>query len=221
MKGTWSRRRYSNSGRGGFGRGSGNRKRCVHPKNIEITGVNLFAIIAIIGLAVLMGFLTTKFVVYPLILGEEATFETDFGSIIAGHKENENSDTNSGNEESVGNDADKANLDSSENQPDLSGNPVTDPSALKDKADNDIKDAGSDFSGYSIQYGSFSTEDAANELVSELRASGLTAQIVRKDDMYKVIGQLFKTKEEAVSAKNDVIMYANPEYADVFVTNII
>ena len=39
--------------------------------------------------------------------------------------------------------------------------------------------------------------------------------------MYKVIGQLFKTKEEAVSAKNDVIMYANPEYADVFVTNII
>ena len=55
---------------------------------VKKTGVNLFAVIVIIGLAVALGFLTTKYVVYPLILGQEASFDVVLGKIgFGGDKE--------------------------------------------------------------------------------------------------------------------------------------
>lgn len=53
--------------------------------------------------------------------------------------------------------------------------------------------------GFALQYGSFSSEQGAGECVDDLKKSGINAEIVEKDGMYKVVGDLFETKEEARS----------------------
>lgn len=70
-------------------------------------------------------------------------------------------------------------------------------------------------SGYALQYGSFSTEEGAQECLEDLTASGIEAEIIEKDGMYKVIGQLFNTKEEARTFKEE-----NSQNEDVFITEI-
>ena len=51
--------------------------------------------------------------------------------------------------------------------------------------------------GYAIQFGSYSTKQAAENSVSQLKQSGITAEVMEKDGAYKVISRLFDT--EAVS----------------------
>ncbi|MBR4860812.1 MAG: SPOR domain-containing protein [Firmicutes bacterium] len=54
--------------------------------------------------------------------------------------------------------------------------------------------------GYALQFGAFSTEDAAQELADNLKSSGITAEIIQDDDIYKVIGPILSTKEKALEA---------------------
>ena len=54
--------------------------------------------------------------------------------------------------------------------------------------------------GYALQFGAFSTEDAAQDLAENLKSSGITAEIIQDDDLYKVIGPILSTKEKALEA---------------------
>jgi cell division protein FtsN len=67
--------------------------------------------------------------------------------------------------------------------------------------DKDEKEVSADLeNGYALQFGAFSTEDAAQDLADNLKRSGITAEIIQDDDIYKVIGPILSTKEKALEA---------------------
>ena len=70
--------------------------------------------------------------------------------------------------------------------------------------------------GYALQFGAFSTEDAAEDLSENLKASGITTEIVKMDDVYKVIGPVLSTREKALEALSSL-----PENSvqDVFIAS--
>lgn len=49
--------------------------------------------------------------------------------------------------------------------------------------------------GYALQFGSYSTESAAEKAMSSLEVTGL--QIIENNSMYKVIGKIYSSKEQA------------------------
>ena len=68
----------------------------------------------------------------------------------------------------------------------------------KDKQDTEVS-AELD-RGYALQFGAFSSEDAARELADNLKSMGITVEVVEDDDIYKVIGPVLSTKEKALEA---------------------
>ena len=67
--------------------------------------------------------------------------------------------------------------------------------------DKNEKEVSADLeNGYALQFGAFSTEDAAQDLADNLKRSGITAEIIQDDDIYKVIGPILSTKENALEA---------------------
>ena len=69
--------------------------------------------------------------------------------------------------------------------------------------------------GYALQYGSFSSMAGAEECVNDLAESDISAEIVKKDNSYKVIGEVFATREEAEESKKKL-----SENKEVFITEI-
>lgn len=69
--------------------------------------------------------------------------------------------------------------------------------------------------GFALQYGSFSTRNGAEECADDLKASGIDTEIIEADGMYKVIGNIFDTKSEAETYKEE-----NPWEEGVFITEI-
>ena len=55
-------------------------------------------------------------------------------------------------------------------------------------------------SGYALQFGSYSTRSAADKSVKQLKHSGIEAKVMEKDGAYKVIGEVFRSKEDAKAA---------------------
>ena len=70
--------------------------------------------------------------------------------------------------------------------------------------------------GYALQFGAFSTEDAAEEMSKQLGAKGVETEIVRAGDIYKVIGRISGDREEVLSALEEI---ENKEIADVFIAS--
>lgn len=216
---TARRKRWYRTGRMRMGRqvnSGAYRRNPARNKNIKISGVNLAAIIAIIGIAVLCGFLTTKFVVYPLLLGEEADFDVsfDFGNLLHADEERGADSGVSDNNNNV----DTVNTQDNKEKSDVNESPDVNP--VTSQKPEQVEESTGLTSGYCIQYGCFSSESAAANLIEELKASGLTARMVKQDDKYKVVGQIFSTKEEAAEAQKAVLEYGDPEYRDVFITNV-
>ena len=72
---------------------------------------------------------------------------------------------------------------------------------LTGEKDKDEKEVSADLEkGYALQFGAFSTEDAAQDLFDNLKSSGITSEIIQDDDIYKVIGPILSTKEKALEA---------------------
>lgn len=69
--------------------------------------------------------------------------------------------------------------------------------------------------GYALQFGAFSTKEAAEELAESLKSQGIKTDIVRVEKIYKVIGPVMDTREEALDSLNKL-----PEMGveDVFIT---
>ena len=57
---------------------------------------------------------------------------------------------------------------------------------------------------YAIQFGSYSTKDAAEKSAAQLKQSGIKVEVVEKDGAYKVISKLFDTKEKAKAVLNEM-----------------
>ncbi len=67
--------------------------------------------------------------------------------------------------------------------------------------------------GYAVQFGCYSEESSAKKAMSALDVTGL--QILEQNDMYKIVGEVFETKEKAKEALQSV-----PDTAKAFVTAI-
>ncbi|MBQ1228608.1 MAG: SPOR domain-containing protein, partial [Firmicutes bacterium] len=70
--------------------------------------------------------------------------------------------------------------------------------------------------GYALQFGAFSTEEAAKELSKQLESKGVDTEIVRTGDIYKVISQIAGDRETVLSALEDI---KNKEITDVFIAS--
>jgi len=71
-----------------------------------------------------------------------------------------------------------------------------------------------DVKGYALQFGAFSTEEAAEELSKELKGKGIKTEIIKYDSMYKVISPLMEKKDDALDELDDV---ADKDVEDVFI----
>lgn len=99
--------------------------------------------------------------------------------------------------------AEKENKDSAEEQTESKGI-IEDETEVKDKGE---------VSGYALQFGCYSGKAAAESIVQSIGVEGL--QVIEQDELYKIIGELYKTKEDAKKALDDL-----PDNANAFVTPI-
>lgn len=70
--------------------------------------------------------------------------------------------------------------------------------------------------GYALQFGVFSTKEAAQKLVNSLQEKGVEAKIVESNNQYKVISPIIKTKDEALNKLNEI---KDKEVEDVFIAS--
>lgn len=162
-----------------------NRRRPSARGGSEIIGFNTVLLILIA--AVIAGYLTTRFVLYPLLGFEFPSLETIWDKYRPAVSEDKDGSKDK-------NENTKANTNKQK-------------TIVEDKTD-------SQDSGYVIQFGSFSTEEAAMERVSELKDEGIKTSVIEKDNDYKVVGEIFNTKDKAKTAMADI------DYDGVFVTEL-
>lgn len=133
----------------------------------EISKMKFAAVIAIMVSAVLLGYLTARFVIGPLL-----GYNADESPIkITGQQEN-NDD--------------------------------------KDKKENKLE------KGYALQFGVFSTKEAADKLAGTLSEKGIETEVIEADNLFKVISPVIKTKEEAVTQLNNA---KDKNVKDVFIAS--
>ena len=135
--------------------------------------MKFFAVVVIMIMAVLLGYLTAKFVIGP-ILGYNADESHITSGLQSASKEND------------------------------------------DKEKDDKDDSDTIEKGYALQFGVYSTKEAANNMMYELRSKGIDAKVIEEDDMYKVISPVIKTKKQALDKLEDI---KNSEIEDVFITS--
>lgn len=70
--------------------------------------------------------------------------------------------------------------------------------------------------GYALQFGAFSTREAAEKLSETLKGQGITTEIIEIDDAYKVISPVVDTKEKAL---DDLEELSDKDVTDVFVAS--
>lgn len=135
------------------------------------------AVLLILTGAVIAGYLTTRFVLYPVLGFEFPSLETIWDKYRPAVSEDK---------------------DSSEDK--------TEDSKTETEKQKTIVEDNTDTSeeGYVIQFGSFSTKSAAKERVAEMKSEGVKTSVIKKDDSYKVVGEIFTTKDKAKTAMADI-----------------
>ncbi len=157
----------------------------------EFSRVKFIAFIAIMVLAVFLGYLTARFVIGPLL-----GYNADESPIkIAGHDE-KSGDDEKAEAESKGDEDKKASSETASE-------------GSSDKAEKPEE-------GYALQFGVFSTKEAADEMKNDLTEKGIDAEIIEDENMYKVISPVIKTKDEAIGRLNDV---KDKDVKDVFIAS--
>lgn len=143
----------------------------------ENSRVKFAAFIAIMVLAVFLGYLTARFVIGPL-LGYDAD-ESPI-TLTGGAESDEQEETETGN---------TAGAEAEAEAPE---------------------------GGYALQFGVFSTKEAAEKLAGELVAKGIEADVIEDEEMFKVISPLIETKDEALSQLDGI---RDKEVEDVFIAS--
>ena len=135
--------------------------------------------VGIILLAVVLGFLTARFVIGPII-----GYNADESPVKLEQKDDKGKKTDAEQTEQ------KASLETGQNQmPE---------------------------GGYALQFGAFSTKDAAEKLAEALRLKGIETKIVEIDDVFKVISPMLDDKEAALKALQES---KDKDVEDVFITS--
>ena len=83
-------------------------------------------------------------------------------------------------------------------------------------ADPEKEDDAVPTEGFALQFGAFSTREAAEKLAASLNSQGISAEIVKADDVFKVISPVVDTKEKAL---NELESLSDKEIEDVFVAS--
>ena len=145
--------------------------------------------LGIMVLAVIFGYLTARFIVGPMI-GYDAD---ESPARIAGDSGKE-SDQDAKLES--GQDAEKA--------------------GAEQAVDSDEEDGSVPTEGFALQFGAFSTREAAEKLAASLNSQGISAEIVKADDVFKVISPVVDTKEKALDGLESL---SEKDVEDVFVAS--
>ena len=135
--------------------------------------------VGIILLAVVLGFLTARFVIGPII-----GYNADESPVKLEQKDDKGKKTDAEQTEQ------KASLETGQNQ-------------MPEE-------------GYALQFGAFSTKDAAEKLAEALRLKGIETKIVEIDDVFKVISPMLNDKEAALKALQES---KDKDVEDVFITS--
>ena len=135
--------------------------------------------VGIILLAVVLGFLTARFVIGPII-----GYNADESPVKLEQKDDKGNKTDAEQTEQ------KASLETGQNQ-------------MPEE-------------GYALQFGAFSTKDAAEKLAEALRLKGIETKIVEIDDVFKVISPMLDDKEAALKALQES---KDKDVEDVFITS--
>ena len=170
---------------------------------------SFLAAIGIIFAAVLLGFLTARFVIGPII-----GYNADISPVILKNsddlaKSEDEQNDNSKEKNSSSDLADTA-AKAEENNED---NQTVD--REKSAAESSFSTAGEE-KNYALQFGAFSDKEAAEKLKQELEAKGIETQIKEQDGKFKVISAVIKEKEEALKALDES---KEKEITDVFITS--
>lgn len=154
--------------------GSGMRRKVRKRKSkSENSRVKMSVFLGIILLAVLLGFLTARFVIGPII-----GYNADESPVQL-------------------NGADKT----AESEKDAGADAAEDSNVSKvEKTANTEAEAEK---GYALQFGAFSTKDSAQELSDALESKGIKTKIVEADNVFKVISPVLEDKEEALKALSE------------------
>ena len=135
--------------------------------------------VGIILLAVVLGFLTARFVIGPII-----GYNADESPVKLEQKDDKGKKTDAEQTEQ------KASLETGQNQ-------------MPEE-------------GYALQFGAFSTKDAAEKLAEALRLKGIETKIVEIDDVFKVISPMLDDKDAALKALQES---KDKDVEDVFITS--
>lgn len=102
------------------------------------------------------------------------------------------------------------NTEKNETQADESQNSDNTTNVLEDQVS--VEETGK-VSGYALQFGCYSSKTAADAVMPTVGVEGL--QVIEQNDMYKIVGEIYKTKDEAKTALNEL-----PDTVNGFVTTI-
>lgn len=165
-------------------------------------------IVGAVLMAVLLGFLTARFVIGPLI-----GYNADESPVQL--KQQEDKDDTKDTEIKADNNADK------KSKTDDAKTAAADKDAADDAKNDGVKatdatDSEMPQEGYALQFGAFSTEDAAEKLAEALRLKGIETKIVETGGAFKVISPVLEDRASALKAFDDS---KNKEVEDVFITS--
>lgn len=156
------------------------------------SGVKFLGFVGIMIVAVICGYMTARFVIAPLLGYDTEVLKIDFPSKLTDVFHGDDGSASDADDE--GTEKDGGSSEESE--------------VKTDDEDETEK-------GYALQFGLFSSRDRAEELADKLEDEGIDVQIKKKDDQYKVVSPLVKTKEEAL----ETLKNTESEYVDdIFIT---
>lgn len=170
------------------------------------SGMKFLGIIGIMIIAVICGYLTARFVIAPLLGYDTEVLKLDLPSKLTAVLDRSGDSTDD--EDTA--DKDESKKTSQAQQDEKKDNAKDDEDGVSDSSDSDDK-------GYALQFGLFSTEAKAEELVSKLEDEGIDSKIKEIDGKYKVISPIVSTKDEAVEKLKNT---DSKEVSDVFITVI-
>ena len=153
--------------------------------------------LGIMVLAVIFGYLTARFIVGPMI-GYDAD---ESPARIAGDS---------------GKESDQDAKQESDQDAKLESGQDAEKAGAEQAVDPDEEDGSVPTEGFALQFGAFSTREAAEKLAASLNSQGISAEIVKADDVFKVISPVVDTKEKAL---DELESLSEKEVEDVFVAS--
>ncbi len=175
----------------------------------ENSKMKFTAVLVIMLVAVALGYLTARCVIGPLL-----GYDADESPIQIAGKQSE-----AGSEDDLSKHKDESSRDDSsknvgKEQAGASENTGSSGDNSKDAEDSELDAVPS--SGYALQFGVFSTKEAAQKMVDELTQKGVETKIIKDGESFKVISPIINTKEEAIGKIDEI---KDKEVADVFIAS--